>query len=721
MSRSPRLAAAALPFALAPLALLSPAGAQTGTTEEPEVAETGTTETAIAETPAAPDPAARREETLLVEASLPYLPTSNTIATKLPMALAATPANVGVVSGPLIEEQRAVVLSDALENVSGLNVQTGFGLFDFFVVRGFDSLTSGLVLTDGAPEPEATFYQLYNAERVEVLKGPAGFLYGPNPLAGAVNIVRKQPVPTDFTVVEAAAGSFDTLDGRLDLNRSFAGGAAAFRLNGLWRQSDGWRDGRENEVAAVNPAFTWRPGERTTINLNLEHLASDFIPDAGLPIVGTAPADVPRRRSYASPFDRSEQKVNRFQLDVERQLGDELTLRNKLYYRELDWVTDGTFFQFLFPDVEGRPQIFRALLGLDDRQRFLGNQLEATFGATTGNARHRLLVGLEVARLDDVFTLDAGLLPPIDLLSPAEFAVEPPPRFPFQSGDTRSEIVAPYLIDQIELTERVSVLVGARWDAIDFEDGVTGTSRSDGELSPILGAVVQPIEGLAFYANVAESFASASPRLAGERRPEESRQFELGVRRALLDDRLRTTVALFQIERDNIAIPDDNGITQQAGDQRARGVELELAAETRDGLRLFLAYAYTDSELTRFTEFVVDPFTGAGTAFDRSGNRSAFSPEHLANAWASRRLGRRWTVGGGLRWVGEQFIAEDNVTRLDGYLLLDAAVILRHGPWRWSLHLDNLTDQDYETRGFGALSVIPGRPFAAALGVAYRL
>ena len=49
----------------------------------------------------------------------------------------------------------------------------GFGVFDFFVVRGFDSLTGGLVLTDGAPEPESTFYPLYNVRQVEVLKGPA--------------------------------------------------------------------------------------------------------------------------------------------------------------------------------------------------------------------------------------------------------------------------------------------------------------------------------------------------------------------------------------------------------------------------------------------------------------------------------------------------------------------------------------------------------------------
>ena len=94
------------------------------------------------------------------------------------------PLSVAVVGRPLLDEQRALVLGDALENVSGVNVATGFGVFDFFVIRGFDSLTSGLVLTDGLPEPESTFYPLYNVRQVEVLKGPASFLLGGNPLAG---------------------------------------------------------------------------------------------------------------------------------------------------------------------------------------------------------------------------------------------------------------------------------------------------------------------------------------------------------------------------------------------------------------------------------------------------------------------------------------------------------------------------------------------------------
>src|SRR6185295_140757 len=90
------------------------------------------------------------------------LPTSNTIATKMDVPLQLTPASVGAVGVPLLYEEGARTLSDALENVSGISIQNGSGTYDFFTIRGFDSTSSALVMTDGAAEPEATYYEMYN-------------------------------------------------------------------------------------------------------------------------------------------------------------------------------------------------------------------------------------------------------------------------------------------------------------------------------------------------------------------------------------------------------------------------------------------------------------------------------------------------------------------------------------------------------------------------------
>ncbi|HET9225170.1 MAG TPA: TonB-dependent siderophore receptor, partial [Thermoanaerobaculia bacterium] len=616
-------------------------------------------------------------------------------------------------------------------NISGVNVQTQSGVADFFVVRGFDSIANGLVMVDGASEPEISFYQLYNVERVEVLKGPGGFLYGGNPIAATINMVRRQPEPGGFLGLGLTAGSFGALGGNLDLN--LGSDKLGFRLNGLWNEADGYRD-RPSEVRAVNPGFTWRPDDTSSLHLNLELLDTSYLPDSGLPLVtnffvpGSSPEipDVPRTRSYQSPYDHSDQDTRRVQADWEDQRSESFTLRNKAYYRRLDWDSDATIFNAVFPSPAngGRLTVSRSLILLDDTQEFLGNQLEAVIRAETGSVTHQLLAGFEVGRQDDVFTLDVGFLPDIDLLDPVETASGPVFLIPsqHQAADASSLIVAPYVADQIALSDRLQVLVGARFDWIDYEDEVSDTSRSFSQLSPTLGIVWTPRGPLSLYANAGRAFAPPSSRVVGEREPEESEQLEAGLKAELWEGKAQATFALYQMERENMAIPDRTGVLSQTGSQRSRGAELELAAEPLPRLRTFFSYAYTDAELTEFSELV---FTGIAPAFfdviDRSGNQPSFAPEHLANLWVSRRFTNGFGAAVGGRYLSEQFIAEDNAFELEDTYTLNAALYYDLRDWSLGLHFDNLTDEEYFTRGFGSTSVIPAPGFAVRGNLAYRI
>lgn len=674
---------------------------------------------AAQETPEAEPPVATTEEKLTVVESLPYVPSSNTIATKLAVPLEWTPANVGVVPAARIAESAARSLGDVLSAVPGLHTESGAGVFDFFVVRGFDSLSGAQVLLDGAPEPESTFYQLYNVERVEVLKGPGGFLYGANPLAGAVNLVRRQPEPGSFATVGLRGASYDTAEVTFDGNFGTADASRSFRLNGLHRQGDAYRDDLEREITLVNPSFAFRPNDRLSINVNLEGGKAEFTPDAGLPVVGDIDSSgIPRTRSYRGPGDFSDQDLLRAQVDVEYELSPSLRLRNKLYHRGLDWQTQGTLLVGAFEIQPLGFAVARSRTRLDDEQATLGNQIEVVWQGTTGSIDHRLLAGVEVSRATDRYTLDADLIGTVLVADPSfEFpGVQPI----FSSrGDTETQVLAPYVIDQMTLSKRFQLLVGARWDEIDFTDDVTDTERNDGELSPMVGAVWQALPGLSLYGNWSESFSPASPRVVGPREPETSRQTEIGIRQDLFGGRLRATLAAYRLDRENIAIPDDNGFTEQAGDQRSEGLELELAGQLAPGLRAFLTYAYNDSELTRFREAVQVPFPPFLLVFDRSGNTPAFAPEQLASLWLSKRLGA-YTLAGGARHVGTRFTAEDNLLELDAYTLLALSVAREWGPYRFSVNLDNVTDEDYELRGFGSSAFIPGDPFTVSVGAQYR-
>ena len=654
---------------------------------------------------------------VLVEDSVSYRPSLNTVATKFPTSLQATPASVSVVTAPLFKVQNATVLGDALRNVSGVAAHKGSGVYDFFTIRGFDSLSSGLVLTDSASEPEVTFYHLYNIERVEVLKGPGAFLYGGNPLSGSVNLVRKQPLFEDALELGGMYGSFQTYAGNLDLNRTSSDGKLAFRLNLFGQNSDFYRDDKNNHQVAINPALTWMFSNNSAVTLNFEYVNVEYKSDSGLPISNNQLAAVPRTNSYQSPFDISDQEIFRFRADFNHSVNDSLTVRNKFYYTDLDWKSNGTLFSGVFPSYSqpGVLDVHRILTRLDDRQKLVGNQFEGLFSFTTGEVSHNLLIGFELSRLGDKFTLDVDLLPTIGLSNPIETAAKPLYTIPGQSlfADSHSLVYAPYVMDQVTFSERFQLFLGGRLDVIDYDDPLTATHRNKSQFSPLAGLIYSPQSEVSVYVNGGKAFAPPSSTVVGDRQPEESLQYEIGIKKQFLGGKMDTTLAFYHLERNNISIPDQFGVARQTGDQRSRGIEIEYTAEAGPGWYILGSYAFNKSELTEFREQIVvsmAPYTAM--TFDRSGNDASFAPPHLFSFWTVKEFLNGISISGGGRYVSDQFIAEDNVFKINSVFTLDATLSYRFQKWLWSLNIKNITNRDYETRGFGKTSVIPANPVA---------
>ena len=259
--------------------------------------------------------------------------------------------------------------------------------------------------------------------------------------------------------------------------------------------------------------------------------------------------------------------------------------------------------------------------------------------------------------------------------------------------------------------------MGLRYDRIDVQDDVRGISRDESELSPLVGAVWSPRPSLSVYANSGRSFAPPGSRVSGDLEPQRSTQIELGVKKKYLSDKLRTTFAVYRIDRDNIPIPDPNGVTQQAGDQRSKGVEIEFAATPRNRLWTFLSYAFTDSEYVHFSQ---EQPPGSGNVVPLSGNTAIFAPRHLVNFWVSQKFQNGFGVGGGGRYVSSQFFSPDNAYEIDSYYVLNAAGYYDWKAWRFQLNIKNLTDVEYETGAFGSTSVLPADPFSVFGSVEYR-
>ena len=331
-------------------------------------------------------------------------------------------------------------------------------------------------------------------------KAPVPSLYGGNPLSGTINLVRKRPDPaSNFARVNASLGSFSTYRATLDASRALSDQGHALRLNALWQEAEGYRDDKNSSILAVNPTLRLNLGESSTLHLDFEYLTSEHQSDSGLPIVGGALPDVPRTRSYQSPFDLSEQTILRLRADYEWHLAPNFTLRDKLYYTSLDWPSQGTLFNGAFPNAAGSLDLARTLLDLDDQQRIVGNQLEGLLRLQTGGIEHQLLFGVEIANLTDDFTLDVALLSFVDLFTLD--ATLPPSLAPFMPAEAEpdslvfplddqataaqaaAQTLAPYFVDRIIVSPHFELLLGGRFDRIDYEDDLSATKRDYRQLS----------------------------------------------------------------------------------------------------------------------------------------------------------------------------------------------------------------------------------------------
>jgi iron complex outermembrane receptor protein len=278
--------------------------------------------------------------------------------------------------------------------------------------------------------------------------------------------------------------------------------------------------------------------------------------------------------------------------------------------------------------------------------------------------------------------------------------------------------LAPYFLDQVKILDPLTIFAGGRFDRLDFEDRLNGLIRKSTHFSPMIGAVYSPAEGLAFYANAGQAFAPPSSQVVGNLVPEEGRQYEAGVKKQFLDGRALLTFAGYHLQRDNIAIPDELGLTRQVGSQRSRGLEIDLAGEVNTGLYAFGSYSYTEATLTEFRE-LVDPSFGQlpPILVDRSGNRPPFAPKNLFTLWLLKEFRSGFSLGAGMRYVGDQFIAVDNQYAIERSLTINLSLAYLLEDWRLSFNAKNLTGTEYETRGFGSTSVLPADPFALFIGL----
>jgi iron complex outermembrane receptor protein len=624
-------------------------------------------------------------------------------------------------------------LADAVRNVSGATGFVRYGAYMSFTVRGFNTeggTANIMVLTDGVKDEGGRIAtELTNIERVEVLKGPASVLYGGEGLAGAVNLIRKKPsvVPAyDFSV---AAGSFATYRTSFGATGALGSSKLLYRVDAGGEHADNWRNAGSRRVD-VTPSLYWSPTAADRVTAHVSVARDSFDTDPGIPLInGRDTPDIPLERRFNTPQDHALSKNTSLQLHYERALSDAVQLRDRLSYRwyDINYLSAET----VTVTAAAPSTVNRRFLFFGSHVRPLVNQTELTAHFRLFGLESRLLSGWEFERFNSVGDQSATAstaTTPIDLYNPVETHVtRPTPITGF--SNFQNTINGFFVQEHLSLRDNVKLLVGGRQDVFrrwnrgdtvvngaTVQGPVTRTRTS--AFSPRVGLTYQTNPSMSFYGSYATSFTPVNtiPNDGRSLEPERGRQFEVGQRLDLLRQKLNITTTFYNLTRRQVAITiastPTGPIIEQAGEQRSRGAEIDVAGRVSDRWQLTGNYGFTDS-------IYVD-FKSGG--IDVAGRRTAFAPRQTANVWSTYSFAHGVGLGLGGRFVGRRFTNFFNDVPLPSYGTLDAAIFYRQRGWDLALNLNNLLDKnDYFVGALYNTQLYPGPPLNALLTLRVHL
>lgn len=316
----------------------------------------------------------------------------------------------------------------------------------------------------------------------------------------------------------------------------------------------------------------------------------------------------------------------------------------------------------------------------------------AAYRIGTALGVHELTAGLDVSDKGGRLVNGNCSLRPIDLYSPVYGAAV---TCAAPSDSTQAIFGAGlYLRDQWHVGNGLHLTLGARHDRVTTKttNNINGSTNApkDAATTGMVGAVYEVFPGVAPYVSLANSFLPVSglDRNANVFQPETGRQAEVGVKFERDGGRQTASVAAYDLLRANVltADPLNAAFNVQQGEQRVKGVEIELLADLRSGWNLTAAYAYTDAVVTK---------SNVAAQLGRSVNNV---PRHSASAFGMYRASSGamagWGAGLGVRKVGTRTGYSYDFA-VPGYTVFDAAVSFKGNGYRASLNVRNLLDKTY--------------------------
>jgi catecholate siderophore receptor len=672
---------------------------------------------------------------------------STSVATKTNTPLLNIPQSLTVVTKETIRDQNFQSLTDVTRYVPGVAVHQGEGNRDELIIRGVDSSANFFV--NGFRDDVQYFRDLYNAQSIEILKGPSTLTFGRGAGGGIVNRTLKEADGSKVYEATIQTGSYNDRRVSLDAGQAINENVAA-RLNAFYEGSDTFRDYGKLERYGINPTVTLKPSDDTKVKLSYEFFHDFRLADRGNPSLGIfggatrfnpatpfAPAGN-LSTFFGSPFyNYAHVEVQTGMAVIEHDFGNGLTAKNSTLYAGYN-----RGYQNVYPGGTGggpgggavtpdQTQLsLNAYQNTTNRENAF-NQTDFVYKTATGPVLHTVAFGTEFGRQTGISRRNSGIFPnngnsAFDVVNPFNPTYFGPVVFSHIPSDANSKyrlnIASVYAQDQIELARWLQLFVGARYDSFDLSALDQNTNilreRIDEKVSPRAAVILKPVENLSIYTAYSISYLPAS----GDQfstlspgtlilQPQKFENTEVGVKWNI-QPKLLFTAAAYELIRSNVPIadPSGNGLFFASGSHEIRGFETALTGYVTPAWQSVLGYAYTDARITSDTSATIV-----------AGNRVQLVPYNQFAWWNKVQIDPLWAVAIGVIYFSDSFASSDDTVRLPGFVRVDAAVYRKiNETWRAQLNIENLFNRGYWATADGNNNISPGQPLTVRFSAIAR-
>jgi len=644
-------------------------------------------------------------------------------ATKTNTDILDIPQSVTVVTESQIEDQQLRSIADLLYFVPGATPGTGESNRDQITLRGNNTTADFFV--NGLRDDVQYFRDLYNVDRVEVLKGPNAMIFGRGGGGGIVNRVTKQSSLREYRQLIGAVDSYGGFRLTGDVDQPLAGNVG-LRVNGMYENGDSFRHHVDLKRYGINPTVGIQAGENTRIDLSYEYFHDRRTSDRGVPSVtdgNPLTVDEPIEgfdKTFFGDPDKSYAKadVNVFSFAIEHEFAEGLTLRNRAMFGDYD-----KFYQNIFPNSAangGGTVTLSAYNDATERQNLI-TQTDLIWENRLGGIDQTLLFGFELGQQKSKQRRRNGFFQPsnstslvVPLSDPtidANVIFRPLNANGSATNWTRGKanVAAIYIQDQIKLSPKFEIVAGLRFDRfeLDITNRNTGMEfgRTDNLWSPRLGLVFKPLENLSIYASFSRSYLPQSGDQFGSldvntetMKPERFDNYEIGAKWEPVEG-LLATMAIYRLDRTNTRAQLSPGVFVLTGEQRSKGVELGLERSISDNWQISAGYAWQKAEITKTTTAAPE------------GRNVPLVPKHSFSLWSRYDFTKRLGAGLGVIARSKSYASISNVVELPGYARVDAAVFYQiTRDIEAQVNVENIFGADYFPNAHSDNNIAPGAP-----------